>query len=64
MRIESSDLGYRLHCCDIIMSEIQHDLAALKEQKAIRDLLIIDVKEIATKVKDFKGVFLVHPYWR
>jgi hypothetical protein len=60
--IDSRDLGYRLHCCDIVMAEIRNDLAAYKELLAIRMLLRTDHEEIKAKTPATKK-FIVYNYW-
>jgi len=60
--IHSKDIGYRLHCCDILMAEIKNDLAAYKELVAIRMLLRSDREEIKAKTPATKK-FIIYNYW-
>jgi hypothetical protein len=60
--IHSKDIGYRLHCCDILMAEIKNDLAAYKELVAIRMLLRSDQEEIKAKTPATKK-FIIYNYW-
>jgi hypothetical protein len=59
---EPDKAGYKLHCCDILLSEINNDLRAARELIAYRRLLIADQLDI--KKNAIKGrVFLAGNYW-
>ena len=59
---EFDDWGYKLHCCDILLAEINNDLQAARELIAYRRLLIADQVDI--KKNAINGsVFLAGNYW-
>ena len=55
--------GYKLHCLEIELAELQHELQAYKDLAAYQKMLQHDFKEIAAKGRETRALFLFKSYW-
>jgi hypothetical protein len=58
------DVGYKLHCCDIMLSEIQIDINACKDLTIYRQILKNDFDEIIAHFYNKRGMFLLGNYFK
>ena len=56
-------IEYRLHCLDIEMTELQHELQGFKDLVVYRQMLRHDFKEIRENAGEPRTTFLFNTYW-
>jgi hypothetical protein len=58
-----ADIGYKLHCLEIEMAQLQSELETLRQRVLYEKMLSLDFEEIVKKGGEPRKMFLMKTYW-